>query len=37
VVAPSLIPQRADDRIKTNPRDAVTLARLLWSGELMAV
>ena len=29
VVAPSLIPQRPGARVKTNRRDAVTLARLL--------
>ena len=28
VVAPSLIPRKPDERIKTNRRDAVTLARL---------
>jgi transposase len=37
VVAPSLIPQRLGDRVKTNRRDAVTLARLLQAGELTAV
>ena len=37
VVAPSLIPQRPGDRVKTNRRDAVTLARLLRAGELTAV
>src|SRR6267154_3324817 len=29
VVAPSLIPKRPGDKVKTNRRDAVTLARLL--------
>jgi transposase len=37
VVAPSLIPRRAGDRVKTNRRDAVGLARLLRAGELTAV
>jgi transposase len=34
VVAPSLIPRKAGDRVKTDGRDAVTLARLLRSGDL---
>jgi transposase len=34
VVAPSLIPRKAGDRVKTARRDAVTLARLLRSGDL---
>jgi transposase len=34
VVAPSLIPKRAADRVKTDRRDAVQLARLLRSGDL---
>lgn len=37
VVAPSLIPSRPGDRVKTNRRDAVTLAKLLRAGELTAV
>ncbi|MBO1360309.1 IS110 family transposase [Acetobacter sacchari] len=37
VVAPSLIPRRASDRVKTNRRDAEGLARLLRSGELTSV
>jgi transposase len=37
VVAPSLIPKRPGERVKTNRRDAVTLARLLRAGELTAV
>jgi transposase len=37
VVAPSLIPRRPGDRVKTNRRDAVSLARLLRAGELTAV
>jgi transposase len=35
-VAPSLIPKRPGDRVKTNRRDAVTLAKLLRAGELTA-
>lgn len=34
VVAPSLIPKKAGDRVKTDRRDAVQLARLLRSGDL---
>ena len=37
VVAPSLIPRKPGDRIKTNRRDAVSLARLLRAGELTPV
>ena len=37
VVAPSLIPKKAGDRVKTDRRDAVPLARLARSGELTAV
>ena len=37
VVAPSLIPRRAGERVKTNRRDAQSLARLLRAGELTAV
>jgi transposase len=37
VAAPSLIPRRPGDRVKTNRRDAVSLARLLRAGELTAV
>jgi len=37
VVAPSLIPRKASDRVKTNRRDATALARLLRAGELTAV
>ncbi len=37
VVAPSLIPRRAGDRVKTDNRDAVTLARLLRAGDLTPV
>ena len=34
MVAPALIPKRAGERVKTNRRDAVTLARLHRAGEL---
>jgi transposase len=37
VVAPSLIPRRPGERIKTDRRDALKLARLLRAGELTAV
>ncbi|MGY8678398.1 IS110 family transposase [Bradyrhizobium sp. UFLA05-153] len=37
VVAPSLVPKKAGDRVKTNRRDAVSLAKLLRAGELTAV
>ncbi len=37
VVAPSLIPKKAGDRVKTNRRDALSLAKLLRAGELTAV
>ena len=37
VIAPALIPKRAGERIKTNRRDAVTLARLHRAGELTGV
>lgn len=37
VVAPSLIPVRPGDRVKTDKRDAAKLARLLRSGDLIAV
>jgi transposase len=37
VVAPSLIPKKPSDRVKTNRRDALSLARLLRAGELTAV
>jgi transposase len=35
VVAPSLIPKRAGDRVNTDGRDAVQLARLMRSGTLL--
>jgi transposase len=37
VVAPALIPKRSGERVKTNRRDAVTLARLHRAGELTRV
>ena len=37
VVAPSLIPKKAGDRVKTDRRDALSLARLYRAGELTAV
>lgn len=37
VVAPSLIPKRPGDKVKTNRRDALQLTRLLRSGDLVSV
>ncbi len=37
VVAPSLIPRKSGERVKTDRRDALKLARLLRSGDLTAV
>src|SRR5450631_533454 len=37
VVAPSLIPSKPGDRVKTNRRDALSLVKLLRAGELTAV
>jgi transposase len=37
VVAPSLIPRKPGDRVKTDRRDALVLARLLRSGDLDAI
>jgi transposase len=37
VVAPSLIPKRAGDRVKTDRRDAASLAKLHRAGELTAL
>jgi transposase len=37
VAAPSLIPKKPGDRVKTNRRDAVSLVKLLRAGELTAV
>jgi len=37
VVAPSLIPRRSGDRIKTDRRDALNLVRLFRAGELTSI
>jgi transposase len=37
VIAPSLIPRKPGERVKTNRKDAVTLARLHRAGELTAI
>jgi transposase len=37
VVAPFLIPKKAGDRVKTDRRDAIQLARLARAGDLTAV
>ncbi|MFG0316658.1 MAG: IS110 family transposase [Planctomycetota bacterium JB042] len=37
VVAPTLIPDRKGDRVKTDKRDSIKLARLLRSGDLTSV
>jgi transposase len=37
VVAPALIPRRAGDRVKTDRRDALSLAQLHRAGELSAI
>lgn len=37
VVAPALIPRRAGDRVKTDRRDAISLAQLHRAGELSAI
>src|SRR6266852_1436178 len=37
VVAPSLIPRKAGDRVKTDRRDARKLARLMRSGDLSSI
>ncbi len=37
VIAPSLIPRRRGERVKTNRRDAVKLARLFRAGELTEI
>src|SRR5919108_5895438 len=37
VAAPSLIPKRPGDKVKTNRRDALSLAKLLRAGELTPV
>jgi transposase len=36
VAAPSLIPKKSGERVKTNRRDALSLAKLLRAGELTA-
>jgi transposase len=37
VVAPSLIPRKSGDRVKTDRRDAATLARLMRRGDLTSI
>ena len=37
VIAPSLVPRRAGDRVKTDRRDATNLARLFRAGELTPI
>jgi len=37
VVAPSLIPRKPRDRVKTDRRDAITLARLMRTGDLTTI
>ena len=37
MVAPSLIPRKPDDRVKTDRRDAINLAKLHRAGELTPV
>jgi transposase len=37
VIAPSLVPKKASDRVKTDRRDAERLARSYWSGDLTFV
>ena len=37
VVAPSMIPHKPGERVKTDTRDAIKLARLLRAGELNAL
>ena len=37
VVSPSMVPKRSGDRIKTDRRDSLTLARLHRAGELRAI
>jgi transposase len=37
VIVPSLVLERPSDGIKTNRRDAVTLARLLRAGKLTPI
>jgi transposase len=37
VVSPSMVPKRSGDRVKTDRRDSVTLARLHRAGELRPI
>ena|SRR3989441_7474721 len=37
VVSPSMVPKRSGDRVKTDRRDSMTLARLHRAGELRAI
>jgi transposase len=37
VVAPTLVPEKAGDRVKTDRRDAIKLARCFRAGELTKV
>src|SRR3970282_1125176 len=37
VVSPSMVPKRSGDRVKTDRRDSLTLARLHRAGELRAI
>jgi hypothetical protein len=37
VVAPSLIPKKPGERVKTNRRDALSLVKQLRAGDLTAV
>jgi transposase len=37
VIAPSMIPEKSGDRVKTDKRDAIKLARLHRAGELQAI
>ncbi len=37
VIAPSLIPQKPGDRVKTDKRDAINLAKLYRAGELTPI
>lgn len=37
VIAPSLIPKKAGDRVKTDRRDSLSLARLLRAGEISGI
>jgi transposase len=37
VIAPSLIPQKSGERIKTDPSDSLRLAQLYRAGELTSI